>query len=72
MSLSDRSSVDEIILVLLEPNDVDDFEDTKRVQDEHDDEPCLLVVSGGAPKCETFPDERPDDEYGDKGKNGWA
>jgi hypothetical protein len=50
------------ITVLLEPEDVDDFEDSNRIDNQQSDKPLQLIISAAFPKGYTLPGKRPDDD----------
>jgi len=51
-----------------EPNEIDDLENTKRVDDEERDEPPSLTSARGVPECEALNNHTPDN-HGDNQNN---
>ena len=48
----------------MEKQQVDDLQNTERIDDQHDDEPGPLIVAAGFPQRDSLPGKFPDDQYG--------
>jgi len=46
-----------------EPDEIDDFEDAKGVDNEERDEPPLLAIACGMPEREAFEDDGPEHDH---------
>lgn len=49
-----------------EPDEIDDVQDTERIDDEQGDEPLFLLMTGGVPEREPFHHDSPEHEDDEK------
>ncbi len=60
------------VAVLLEPREVDYFQNADRIEENERDEPKTLLIARGMPEAETLPDQGPypDEEENDDEERG--